>query len=150
MDQRTLFIILLVHAAATLFMVGVIWFVQLVHYPLFAAVGADSFNAYGRLHTGWTSLVVGPPMLVEALLSLMLVLEPPAALPKPGLWLGLALVAVLWLSTAFVQVPLHGILSQGFDTAVHARLVQTNWLRTILWTLRGGLALWFLLRLSER
>jgi hypothetical protein len=29
--------LLLAHAAATLFMVGVIWFVQLVHYPLFAA-----------------------------------------------------------------------------------------------------------------
>ncbi len=31
--------LLFVHAAMTLFMVGVIWFVQIVHYPLFRGVG---------------------------------------------------------------------------------------------------------------
>ena len=38
-------LILLGHLAATLFMVGVIWFVQVVHYPLFAKVGATAFAA---------------------------------------------------------------------------------------------------------
>ena len=32
-------VLLLVHAASTLFMAGVIWFVQVVHYPLMASVG---------------------------------------------------------------------------------------------------------------
>lgn len=31
--------LLLVHAAVTLYMTGVIWFVQVVHYPLFSCVG---------------------------------------------------------------------------------------------------------------
>ena len=34
-------LLLLLHAAATLFMTGLIWFVQVVHYPLFARVGED-------------------------------------------------------------------------------------------------------------
>jgi hypothetical protein len=31
--------VLLANLSATLFMVSVIWFVQMVHYPLFARVG---------------------------------------------------------------------------------------------------------------
>jgi hypothetical protein len=51
-------------------------------------------------------------------------------------------VALVWLSTAFVQVPLHARLSAGFDTRAHRRLVATNWVRTLSWTARGLLALW--------
>jgi hypothetical protein len=40
-----------VHLAATAAMVGLIWFVQVVHYPLFASVGADEFVAYENAHT---------------------------------------------------------------------------------------------------
>jgi hypothetical protein len=36
-------LLLLANAAATLFMVGVIRFVQVVHYPLFARVGRPGF-----------------------------------------------------------------------------------------------------------
>jgi hypothetical protein len=52
------------------------------------------------------------------------------------------LLAVIWISTAFVQVPCHEQLSQGFDKAVHQRLVWTNWLRTAAWSLRALLVLW--------
>ena len=53
----------------------------------------------------------------------------------------MALLAVIWGSTALLQIPLHNALSAGFDPEVHARLVQTNWIRTIGWTARGLLAL---------
>lgn len=36
--------LLLVHAAATWAMVGLVWFVQVVHYPLFAQVGGMSLR----------------------------------------------------------------------------------------------------------
>lgn len=55
---------------------------------------------------------------------------------------GLALVAVIWLSTALLQVPCHELLCVGFDPAVHQRLVWTNWIRTAAWSLRGFLVLW--------
>lgn len=61
----------LVHAlfviqlASTLFMTGVIWLIQVVHYPLFAGVGLDGFSAYVRSHQTLISLVVMPPMLLE-------------------------------------------------------------------------------------
>ena len=57
--------ILLLHAAATVFMTGLIWFVQVVHYPLFSAVGRDRFSEYEGRHSRLTGRVVGAPMLLE-------------------------------------------------------------------------------------
>ena len=37
-------VIFLAHIAATLFMCGAIWFVQIVHYPLFEQVGTSPSN----------------------------------------------------------------------------------------------------------
>lgn len=134
------------HAAATLFMVGLIWFVQIVHYPLFAHVGRDGFAHYESVHSAWTTLVVGPPMLVELATAMALLFVVPARVPEPVLWLGVGLLGVIWLSTALLQVPMHGVLAQGFDADAHRRLVSTNWIRTVGWSLRGVLALWVLAR----
>jgi hypothetical protein len=57
--------VLLAHLAATLFMVGVIWFVQMVHYPLFSRIGPEKFSLYSEARSRLTTHVVGPPMLVE-------------------------------------------------------------------------------------
>jgi hypothetical protein len=50
---------------ASLFMTGVIWFVQIVHYPLFASVGAIDFPEYERRHANRTGYVVAPVMIFE-------------------------------------------------------------------------------------
>jgi hypothetical protein len=39
-------LVLVLHLATTLLMVGLIWLVQIVYYPLFARVGDSSFAAY--------------------------------------------------------------------------------------------------------
>ena len=70
MSEHDLF---LVHLVATAYMVGVIWFVQIVHYPLMLEVGDAAFCRYSRLHQSRTSYVVGPPMLIEALSGLALI-----------------------------------------------------------------------------
>src|SRR5918997_4751331 len=92
--------VLLVHLAATLVMVGIIWFVQIVHYPLFGNVGTGGFSAYSEAHTRLTGFVVGPPMLAEAATSILLVIIRPQAIPAGAAWTGLLLVACIWLSTA--------------------------------------------------
>ncbi|HEX8821355.1 MAG TPA: hypothetical protein VF794_15620 [Archangium sp.] len=143
-------LVLLAHAAATLFMVGLIWFVQVVHYPLFAKVGPDAFVPYAVAHGTLTGLVVGPPMLLELLTAGWLVVRPPPGVNPLVPWVGLALVGLLWLSTGFVQVPLHETLRAGFQQEAWRRLVVTNLLRTALWTGRGGLALFMLWRAMTR
>lgn len=125
------------HAAATLSMVGVIWFVQVVHYPLFSAVGEAGFPEYERHHVRRTGWVVGVPMCVELGTAIAALWYLGGALA----WCGLGLLAVIWTSTWLWQVPAHRRLERGFDAAVHRRLVTTNWVRTGAWSVRGIIAL---------
>ncbi len=134
MDFRTLVVL---HAVPTLFLTGLIWFVQVAHYPLFAAVGHAEFPRYQVWNVRATSLVVGPLLAAEGASALGIL-----ALVGGGLaWTGAALLVLIWLSTALLQVPCHARLERGFDAATARRLVQSNWLRTIGWTARGVCAL---------
>ena len=143
-------ILFLAHSAATLYMTGLIWFVQLVHYPLHGYVGADAFLKYQAYHVQWTGFAVGPAMLIEAIGALLLVVAPPFQIPNWQLWLGLALVIVIWASTAFLQVPLHNSLQHSFDSVAHRQLVGTNWIRTIAWSARAVLILVIQWQLLEK
>lgn len=129
----------LTHLGATLLMTGIIWLVQVVQYPLFAAVGKEAFAAYHSGHTRQIAFVVLPVMLVELAGALGLVIAPPPGVPRLGALAGLALLGAIWASTAFVQVPQHGLLAEGFDGEAWRQLVAGNWLRTAAWTARAVL-----------
>lgn len=133
--------LVLVHAAATWSLTGLIWTVQIAHYPSFADVGAERFRSFHASYTRRIGLVVGPSMLVELACALWLVAAPPVGVEVSLAWLGLALVVVTWTSTAFLQMPAHRVLAAGFDARAHRRLVATNWIRTIAWSVRAVLAL---------
>lgn len=135
-------LLVLAHLAATVYMTGLIWSVQVVHYPLFAAINQDKFTAYEQQHTKLTTWVVAPPMFIEAVTAVLLFWFRPAGIMTWQLCVGLTLVVIIWLSTAFLQVPCHKLLSRGFEPAVHQRLVATNWIRTAAWSLRALLVLW--------
>lgn len=128
------------HAFVTLFMTGLIWFVQIVHYPLFAYVGQSDFMGYQKQHMRKTAWLVAGPMLLELGLAAVLAWSLGGSLA----WSGLVLLGIIWLSTALGQVPMHGRLERGFDQAAHLRLIRGNWVRSISWTLRAMLALWML------
>ncbi|MFM7132827.1 MAG: hypothetical protein ACKO0W_00765 [Planctomycetota bacterium] len=138
-------LVLVLNLVATLYMTGLIWFVQVVHYPLFAAVGEPGFAAYSQRHQSLTTMVVGPPMLLEALTAGLLLLVRPAGIPAWMAWAGVALVAAIWISTAALQIPAHARLSSGLDLAAVRDLVGTNWIRTAGWSLRSMLAAWMVL-----
>lgn len=133
--------LLLIHLAVTMFMVGVIWFVQVVHYPLLGHVGETEFPSYEALHIKQTGKVVMPAMVLEFSAACLLALEPASANHHLLSTTGFALLLFIWASTALLQVPAHTILRQGFHEPTHRKLVRTNWIRTLLWTTRAGLAL---------
>jgi hypothetical protein len=130
-------LILLTQLFSTVFMVGLIWFVQIVHYPLFDMVGREGFAEYERCHQQRTTVVVAPLMLLEAMTATLLMLWRPDGVAVWLPWAGLGLVGVVWGSTFFWQVPVHTKLTEAFDPNTHRRLVQSNWLRTAGWTARG-------------
>ena len=121
------------HLVATVFMAGVIVFVQVVHYPLMARVGADEFEAYEGQHTIRTGWVVIPPMTAELGTAVWLAVAAAGSPDAAPAFAGLALLGVIWASTALLQAPAHGRLVRGFDATVHRKLVRTNWIRTVAW-----------------
>ena len=141
-------LVFLLHLLATLAMLGAIWIVQVVHYPLFAGVGDAGWAAYEASHQSRITWVVGPLMVLELGTAVWLIVARPEGLPVWSVVLGAALVGVIWASTAFVQVPLHTALGGAFDGDAHARLVASNWIRTAAWTVRAGLVLWMAARLA--
>ncbi|MGB7344315.1 MAG: hypothetical protein WBD20_08885 [Pirellulaceae bacterium] len=139
-----------VNALATWYLVGLIWMVQIVHYNLFDRVGAKGFASYETDHSRLITPIVGPPMLLEIVTAGLLITMSPAGFPRWAAILGFAMVVLIWLSTAFIQVPCHSQLSSGFDVDVYRRLVKSNWIRTVLWTARGLLIGYFLVKMLAR
>ena len=124
-----------------LLMTGLIWMVQLVHYPSFLYVDQRRFQEFSKFHQTKISLIVIPVMCVEALshslnylmgdLNTLTVLD----------YLSTLSLVLIWSVTFFISVPCHRILSERYDERVIRKLVNTNWLRTFFWSLRSLLFL---------
>ena len=122
------------HLFATFAMTGIIWFVQVVHYPMLARLPHENFGELEREHCDRTGFVVAPPMLVEAFTLVWLLFR---GFHAPLFLFTAALLGVVWISTFTLQVPAHRALLQGWNEPAHRRLVFTNWIRTTAWTLRA-------------
>jgi hypothetical protein len=119
-------------------MAGILWYVQVVHYPLFAEVGEEMWFAYHADHERRTGWVVAPLMIVElGTAAGIVVLGGHGALAIAGL----ALAATTWLLTFSLAVPLHRRLNTAREPVTLQRLVNINWLRTAVWTAHGVVAL---------
>lgn len=126
--------LLIIHAAITWTLAGLIWTIQLVHYPLLKNVGHEDFIAYHGRHMWLISWLVGPHFLAEAGSAGLLFY-----LGERSLLFGISLVALalVWGSTAFFQIPLHQKLEEGYHLTTIDKLIDTNWFRTFGWTVRG-------------
>lgn len=128
--------LLLANAASTLFMVGLAWFVDVVHYPLFAEVGPDRFARYHEQHKRRTLWVVLPAMAVELATSIALCFDPPGG--ETGLAVaGAALAIATWALTAVAAVPAHGAFGRGFTDEALRRLRRADLVRALAWTAHG-------------
>ena len=136
-------ILLIAQIASTLMMTGVIWVIQLVQYPFFSYVDKTNFPKYHAAYTFWITPIVAPLMIVELLTAALILFYPPNYLDYKLFVFGLILCLAAWLSTFFIQIPLHDRLAGGFDADAHAALVRTNWIRSLAWTTRAGLIFYF-------
>ena len=141
-------IIILIHVWATLLITGVIWFLQIVHYPLLQHVTRDGFSHYVYKHSQRAGCVIAPLMFLETLTAVLLLWWAPAEIPPEVVWLGLGLIVVILAVTTFLQVPQLEKLTYGFKEEAFSALVRNHWLRTVVWTLRSLLVLWILIQVD--
>ena len=138
--MNTLTSIDLVQLLSTTLLCGLIWTVQLVHYPAFRFIREDQFPDFHRFHSFRIALIVIPFMLMEVASAVWLTLHGGSL--SHHLQLSVLLVtAGIWASTFLIQVPMHHRLSRGPDASLGRRLTVSNWIRTALWSLKSAL-LW--------
>jgi hypothetical protein len=125
-------------------MTGVIWLVQVIHYPLFKYVGEHTFKDYHKGHLQKTSLVIAIPMILELATALYLLIRYDVYRNSHAFIFASSVLIIIWLITFLISVPKHEIISKGYNESAIAALVKTNWLRTIAWTIRA-VVLFFLL-----
>ena len=135
-------LLLTLHLTSTAAMTGLVWFVQVVHYPLLGSVDQSDALLVHRFHVHRSGLIIAPLMLLELGTAVALL---PMLDGRIGAlaWLGIVLLVLIWASTFVVQVPLHRRLTTETDSrnSYVRSLIRTNWFRTGGWTLRTFLAL---------
>jgi hypothetical protein len=132
---------LLLCFAVTAFLTGLIWFVQIVHYPIFMKVSPENFIDFQTAHMQATGSVVILPMLAELLLSgILLAMQWEENYLNRLNYTAFGLVLLIWAATGLLSVPVHNqLVANGFNEKLIRQLVATNWLRTLAWTARTGI-----------
>lgn len=128
--------LLLLNIILSVIMTGIIWLVQIVIYPSFQhALSAD----FHKHHVKSIGPIVAPLMTIELIALICLLLQYQD-------WIlisSAACLVVIWISTFFIQVPIHNHIRQNMTISAIKRLILTNWIRTIFWTLKSILLLYY-------
>jgi hypothetical protein len=132
---------LVVQAGASCFMAGLVWTMQILNYPLLALVDPRDVPRYEQAHNRRFIWLVGPGVIVTLASTAILLARRPAGVPLIVPLVALALLAVIIASTIRQGAPSHARLAVAWDADVHARMVRTNWIRTIAWSALGLLSL---------
>ena len=125
---------LAMHLVLASIMVGVIWVIQLVHYPSFRFTDREKYVSFQIFHMRNISFIVVPVMILEFLSGLLLVLY--HSNHESLLRISFILLLIIWLVTALFFAQIHQKLSKGYDETLVRNLISLNWIRTLLWTIR--------------
>lgn len=134
-------LILLMHLFSCFFMTGLIWLIQLIHYPAMRHIKKESFSAFHLFHSQRITFIVGPVMTLEFATAVSIFFQ-----HNLNTWSSLNLIGVLiiWGATAFLSVPAHNKLAQNYNEQTLQSLINTNWIRTMTWTGRSIFILYIL------
>ncbi len=122
-----------IQLASSFWMMTIICFVQIVHYPIFLSVPKSHRMKFAKNHQERISYLVVPGMLIELFSLIIWGIQWGTSLYW---WSATLLLVLIWFSTVFLQVPCHQrLLIVPDDETVH-RLIRTNWIRTLAWIVK--------------
>jgi len=126
-------LLVLSHFAFCLIMCGLIWVIQVLHYPTFKFIKEDTFKRFESFHVKRISFIVIPIMVLELLTSILLFLY----FPNTIVQINVLLLILTWLSTFIFSMPIHNQLLKEYNINFINKLILTNWPRTALWSIRA-------------
>jgi hypothetical protein len=117
-----------------------IWLVQIIIYPGLARIPSNDFVNYHAWYVTRITMVVLPLMIGEIIIAVAWFflqdnLFYPIVAGGP--------VILVWWSTFTFQVPIHKSLQAGKDKSKIRRLVATNWIRTVAWSIKAVIVVVF-------
>ena len=123
----------MIHIISTSIMVGVIWVVQLVHYPSFKYVNESDYIIFQKYHMSNISYIVFPVMFTELITALIILF-----FGEKSLFFVLSLICLflIWVITGVLFTKYHSILKEGKDLMIIEKMIKANWIRALLWTMR--------------
>ena len=116
-------------------MIGFIWLVQIVNYPLFTFVDKRDYVSFQKAHMLRIGMLVIPVMIIELITGILLVYLSSDYF-NISIW-NAVLLAIIWIVTFGVFTFIHGRLRRGYDRILISKLVVFNWIRTGLWSFRS-------------
>ena len=128
-------VLLLAALVSTSVSAGIVWFLQLNHYPLYREVPKSALPDYIAKHNRRLLLPVVMPMLVAIATSAWLAISRPRGLP-PAVVVVLAIdIFAIVVSTVALQGPAHVKLEREGHERLIEIIVRSNWIRTFGWTI---------------
>ena len=123
----------MIHIISTSIMVGVIWVIQLVHYPSFKYVNESDYINFQKYHMSNISYIVFPVMFTELITALIILF-----FGEKSLFFVLSLICLflIWVFTGVLFTKYHSILKEGKDLMIIEKMIKANWIRALLWTMR--------------
>jgi len=129
--------VLIINLTAAAFLAGLMWFTQIVHYPLFTFIEKKSFIGYSIHQLKKTNYLFYIPMLVEGAFSILFMFDYPSTISSVVPFLCLCISTAVWLVSFGKIAPLLDKLNdEGLDAEIVEQLVKLNRIRTICWTLK--------------
>ena len=123
---------------------GAAFIESFVNYSSWHLVGAAEFTQFHRFISPRVIAFLVAPMLLGTAFTIALLWFTPPGIPLWAVWIAIGLQAIVWISTATIQLPIQIELSaNGLDVELIDRLIETNfWLRRIPFGVCAGLFLW--------
>ncbi len=125
---------ILINLLLTWFLIGLIWVVQVVHYPTFRFFKEGDFLPFHHFHTKSITKIVVGTMIAELALGAWLTWQQQFSMDY---LIPFLMLLGIWASTFFIQIPLHTRLAERRNEKEIERLINSNWIRTVLWTFKG-------------
>lgn len=125
--------------ALSSYMLAITWYAHLTHYPLLKAVALSDFKNYHSKYVNATLIPIGIPMLIELIISIVLALSFGTAYI-----ISFLLVVAVWSVTFLWSVRCHSHLEVSFNEKSYQSLMLSNLIRSLLWTFKFILAIYFI------
>ncbi len=138
-----LVITFLIQIVTSFSMLGIIWFIQLIHYPLLNKI-KEGLSQYEKAHLKRAAFFIGPLLAIDLVVSIFLVSFETRSILIRLATCNLIFNIFYWIWTFLFQIQHHQKLSVGFSRLSIRKLVLHNWVRTLLWTIKCTALLWMI------